>query len=130
MVEVVAMEREMETVGEAGVAQGERAALEEALAAERGARAALEGRLLATHRRALLAEQRGQMVEDLVQGDSIEALDAAVEPARAAHARIAAQVRASQAALAVPVGNAARTGPRLDGLSPQAKIAAALRAAQ
>ena len=76
--------------------------------------------------RALLAEHRGSVVEALVQGDSVAALDASVAAAREAHARIAAQLRA-EAAAAVPVGNPPRAQPHLEGLSPQAKIAAALR---
>lgn len=114
-------------VGEERELAGELAALQEAVTAERTARVALEERLLAAHRRALLAEQCGQVVEELVAGDSVEALDASVERARAAHARIVAAARTAQAATPVPVGNAARMGPRLEGLSPQAKIAAALR---
>src|SRR5947208_17160681 len=38
--------------------------------------------LLAAHRRALLAEHRGAVIEDLVQGDSVEALEASVSGAR------------------------------------------------
>jgi hypothetical protein len=82
--------------------------------------------LLAAHRRALLAEHRGAVVDALVQGDSVEELDASVERAREAHTRIAEQLRA-EAAAAVPVGNPPRAQPSLEGLSPQAKIAEALR---
>jgi hypothetical protein len=94
-----------------------------ALMAERDAARAAQ---LAAHRRALLAEHRGTVVEALVQGDSVEELDASVARAQEAHARIADQLRA-EAAAAVPVGNPPRAQPSLEGLSPQAKIAAALR---
>jgi hypothetical protein len=100
--------------------------LESSLVALMAERDAAREALLAAHRRALLAEHRGTVVEALVQGDSVAALDASVAPAREAHARIAAQLRA-EAAAAVPVGNPPRAQPRLEGLSPQAKIAAALR---
>ena len=82
--------------------------------------------LLAAHRRALLAEHRGTVVEALVQGDSVAELDASVARAQEAHARIADQLRA-EAAVAMPVGNPPRAQLSLEGLSPQAKIAAALR---
>ncbi len=82
--------------------------------------------LLAAHRRALLAEHRGAVIEDLVQGDSVEALEASVARAREAHARVADQLRA-EAAAAVPAGNPPRAQPSAEGLSPQAKIAEALR---
>jgi hypothetical protein len=65
-------------------------------------------------------------VPELVQGTSVEDLTRSVEIARAAHARIAESVR-QQAAAAVSPGNAARTGPDLSALSPQEKIAYALR---
>ncbi len=100
--------------------------LEATLVALMAERDAARQALLAAHRRALLAENHGAIVEALVQGDSVEALDASVAQAREAHARIAAQLRA-EAAAAVPVGNPSRAQPSLEGLSPQAKIAAALR---
>ncbi|MBX5490803.1 MAG: hypothetical protein IRZ14_06570 [Chloroflexi bacterium] len=100
---------------------------EAALTALQAEVAALRQQLVAAHRRALLAEHRGEVIEELVQGDSVEALDAAVTRAREAYTRVAARLRTEQARAAVPVGNTARTGLRLEGLSPQAKIAAALR---
>lgn len=106
---------------------GETEAGQAALAALREEVAALRERLVAAHRRALLAEHRGEVIEELVQGDSVEALDASVAQARAAYARVAARLRAERARAAVPASNAVRTGPQLEGLSPQAKIAAALR---
>lgn len=112
------MEQERTAQIEAG--QAAVAALQEEVAA-------LRERLVAAHRRALLAEHRGEVIEELVQGDSVEALDASVARAREAYARVAARLRAERARAPVPASNTARTGPRLEGLSPQAKIAAALR---
>ena len=101
-------------------------ALQQTVEARTAERERIHQALLAAHRRALLAEHRGAVVEDLVQGDSVEALGASIARAREAHARIADQLRA-QAAAAVPVGNPPRAQPSFEGLSPQAKIAAALR---
>lgn len=81
---------------------------------------------LAAQRRALLAEHRGAVVAELIQGDTAEALEASVTRARAAHEAIAEELR-QQATHAVPAGNPPRGGPALESLSPQAKIAAALR---
>ncbi|HLI29349.1 MAG TPA: hypothetical protein VKZ60_19970 [Chloroflexota bacterium] len=111
---------EQERTGEAESGQAVLAALQEEVAA-------LRERLVAAHRRALLAEHRGEVIEELVQGDSVEALDASVARAREAYARVAARLRAGRALAPVPASNGARTGPRVEGLSPQAKIAAALR---
>jgi hypothetical protein len=110
--------------GEPAVTEG--GVLESTLVALMAERDAAREALLAAHRRALLAEHRGVVVEALVQGDSVAALDASVARAQEAHAHVAAQLRA-EAAAAVPVGNPPRAQPTLDGLSPQAKIAAALR---
>jgi hypothetical protein len=82
---------------------------------------------LEAHRRALLAEHRGHLVEDLVQGASIAELDASVERARSAYASVADQVR-QQAGERVPPGNPSRDSQRVDPaqLSPQEKIRHAL----
>jgi hypothetical protein len=82
--------------------------------------------LLEAHRARLLAEHAGQLVPELVQGTSVDELTKSVEAAKLAHARIAESIR-QQAAAAVSPGNAARTGPDLATLSPQEKIAYALR---
>jgi hypothetical protein len=95
----------------------------EALQAERDA--ARHGQLDA-HRRALLAEHRGVIVEDLVAGNSVEELEASVERAQAAHTRIAEQLKA-QAAAEVGAGAPAREPVNVEGLSPAAKIAEGLR---
>jgi hypothetical protein len=97
------------------------------LAEERqGQLEALQQAQLAAHRRALLAEHRGQVVEDLVQGESVEALDASVAQARTAYQAVAEQVR-REAQAGVPASNPARQEPDLSQLSPQDKIAEALR---
>ena len=102
------------------------AELRQAMAARTAERDQVQRALLAAHRRALLAEHRGSVVEPLVQGATVEELDASVARAREAYAQVAEQLRA-EAAEGVPAGNPARAQPSYEGLSPQAKIAEALR---
>jgi hypothetical protein len=96
------------------------------LEASRQATAAATERGLTAHRRALIAEQGAAAVQELIQGASEEALDASVEVAKAAFARIQEQLQAGAAA-AVPAGAGARTGQDVDGLSSLAKIARGLK---
>jgi hypothetical protein len=89
---------------------------------------------LGAYRRALLAEHAGQVVEELVQGATEEALDASVELARGAYGRIAELVRtqtaASSAAAAAGTGGATRSGQDLESLSPIEKITRGLGSTQ
>jgi multidrug resistance efflux pump len=93
----------------------------------------LSAATLDAHRRAVLAENVGQVVPELVQGATTEEIDASVETARAAYGRIAESVRASaQAELsvnslpAVPTGASPRGEPPAEDLSPLQKITSAL----
>lgn len=94
----------------------------------------LEGRLaaadaarLGAERARLLAEHRGTIVEELVRGDTPEALEQSVEAAAAAYGRIAEQVRGQLADAQVPAGGGVRTERAgTEGLSPLQKIAAGL----
>src|SRR5687768_6491983 len=81
--------------------------LRQAVAARTAERDAAQRDLLAAHRRALLAEHRGSVVEALVAGETVEALDASVARAREAYAQVAAQLH-TEAAGGVPAGNPAR----------------------
>jgi hypothetical protein len=81
----------------------------------------------------VLAENVGQVVPELVQGATAEDIDASVETARSAFARIAETVHASaQAELSrsplpvVPPGNSPRGELPTDELSPLQKITGAL----
>jgi len=103
--------------------------------AELGTRnAELERTMLAAHRRAVLAEHSGQVVPELVQGATAEEIDASVETARAAYARVAESVRASDQAArpaieslpVVPAGASPRGDAPADDLSPLQKITSAL----
>lgn len=80
---------------------------------------------LAAHRRALLAENAGQIVAELVNGTTADELDASIATAREAYGRIAGELRA-QAALQVPIGASAAVGQTPEELSPMQKITAAL----
>ena len=76
-------------------------------------------------RRALLAEHAGQLVPELVRGDTAEDLEASVTLAREAYGRIAQDLRTAAAAM-VPVGASASSEPDPDQLSPLQKITNAL----
>lgn len=114
---------ELETEREAA----QRVIAEAAAQLERARAEAAEARAaqLAAHRRAVLAENAGALVEELVAGETPEAIDASVETARAAYERVAEQLR-QQAAATVPTGAGARGEPGGEQLSPLEKIARAL----
>jgi hypothetical protein len=80
---------------------------------------------LAALRRALLAENAGQVVEELVRGDTAEDLESSVTLARQAYARIAGELRTA-AATQVPLGASPVGPPPIEELSPIAKITQAL----
>jgi chemotaxis protein MotB len=86
---------------------------------------------LAHLRRALLAEQAGQVVPELVTGEDEATLLASVEVARSAFSRATEAARAELAAQTVPIGAPSARGMEtaaLDGLSPFEKIATGLAA--
>ncbi len=93
--------------------------------------AALQQAMLAAHRRAVLAENSGQVVPELVQGATADEIDASIETAKAAYARIADSVRAATLPETSPLPIvAASASPRgeapTDDLSPLQKITSAL----
>ena len=99
------------------------AELEAQLAAEQEARSTAESRGLDAHRRALVAAHAGEIVDELVQGTTEEALEASVGVAKAAYDRIRDLVTTGQT---VPPGATERGTGDLDGLSPLEKIARGL----
>ena len=107
-----------EAQGAADVARGE-------AETQRVAAAEAQALALAAHRRALLAENAGQIVAELVRGGSAADLDASIGVAREAYQRIAHDLM-TQAASQVPVGASAATGQTPEELSPIQKITAAL----
>jgi chromosome segregation ATPase len=83
---------------------------------------------LEAHRRALLAEHQ-DVIPELVAGDTVEALTASIETARAAHARVVEGVRGQPVQLpSVPTGTSTSSPPpgAVESLSPLARITAAL----
>jgi hypothetical protein len=103
------------------------AAVSDDLAEARLALTAATGRGLTYLRRALLAEQAGQVIPELVSGDDEEALLASVEVAKLAYTRAVDAARATLASQTVPAGApSARTTPG-DGLSPLEMIESGLR---
>jgi len=93
-------------------------------------RGELEGamaRWLESHRRALLAENAGRVVPELVAGASQEELDRSVGVARSAFDAARAAALAEIAATPVPAGNPVRQGPNPESMSPMEKIAHGLK---
>ena len=79
----------------------------------------------------MLAELRGQVVDQLVAGNTAAKLDASVELAKAAYTRVAESVRAQIEAERpqlpmVPPGASPRAEPNPEELSPLANIASVL----
>ena len=134
------MEEQVQTVEETGThtgveplvaeleaARGELLAAREEAAEQRQRGEAAEQRALETYRRALLAEHRDEVIEELVQGASEAELDASLETARIAYQRVAEQARQAVGATLVPVGAPARQEEPPEALSPLDKIVRGLR---
>ena len=84
-------------------------------------------RWLESHRRALLAENAGRVVPELVTGSSVEEMERSLEVARGAFEAARAAALAEIASTRVPAGNPVRQGPNLEAMSPMQKIAFGLR---
>jgi hypothetical protein len=133
--QVAALTGERDTVaGRATELEAAQAALDTRLAESASERDAVAADLAATQtrglaylRRAVLAEQAGQIVPELVAGESEEALLASVEVAKQAYTRALDAARATIAGQTVPAGApSARTAPAA-GLSPLEMIESGLR---
>ena len=123
----------LDLVGELSAARERIAALESDLASGAAQLAAateaagLAGQqALDAYRAQLIAENRDGIVEELVVGGTREALEASVEVARAAFARVAEAARLQALGDRVPAGAGERGTSDLDGLSPLEKIARGL----
>lgn len=119
-------------------ARAEAAALAERLADREAHAATLEGvaeglrrDLVAadTERRATLARFRETLLAgapelpgELITGDTLATLDAAVQSARGLVDRVRAHVAAADPARPIPAGSPPRRGPDLDAMSPGEKI--------
>jgi hypothetical protein len=84
-------------------------------------------RWLEAYRRALLAENAGRVVPELVAGTNQQELERSVEVARSAFDAARAATLAEIAATPVPAGNPIRRGPDLESMSPMEKIAHGLK---
>jgi len=108
-------------------AAGAQATLSASLAEAQQALSVANGRELANLRRALLAEQAGQVVPELVHGDDEEALLASVEIAKQAYTRALEVARTTIAGQAVPAGAPSARTVSGAGLSPLEMIESGLR---
>ena len=82
---------------------------------------------LEAYRRALLAENGGKIVPELVVGSTVEELEQSLEVARKAFAAAKATALAELSSQHVPVGNPIRQGPNVESMSPMEKIAYGLK---
>ncbi len=90
---------------------------DEALADEQGSLA----QAIASYR-ALVVQANPDVLEELITGDSIEALNQSLENARSLISRVKQGIEAEVAKTRVPAGAPQRTPPDLSGLSPREKI--------
>jgi hypothetical protein len=95
----------------------------------RGELAAERARGLEAHRRALLAENAGRVVPELVAGETVEGLEASLEVARRAFEAVRAAALTEVASSApVGAGNSQRgSAVNVETMSPMQKIAYGLR---
>lgn len=100
------------------------------LEAARAAASEASARALAYLRRALLAENAGQVVPELVAGSTVEEMEASVERARAAFASALEVARAQIQQSLVPTGSPPRSasgGLVAEEMSPLQKIVQGLK---
>jgi len=133
-VSVLAGERDV-VAGRAAELEAAYTALDGQFSEAAGARDAVSTDLDATRasgltylRRALLAEHAGQLVPELVFGESEASLLASVEVSKGAYARALESARAAIVSQTVPAGApSARSDPAAGGLSPLELIESGLR---
>ncbi len=104
--------------------EAEIAALREALAAAEAKLAERERSLaeaVASYRD-LAVRGQPEVVVEMVKGDSIAAIDASLESARALVGRVRREVEAELVRGRVPAGSPERRAPDLSGLTPREKI--------
>ena len=115
-----------------GAAESRGAEAQAAVLAAEEARADAETRASSAYRRAVLAELQGEVIPELIAGNTVEEIDASVAGARAAFARAVdvarQQIRAEQdqALALVPPGVSTRDRVIDEGLSPLDRISRAL----
>lgn len=72
--------------------------------------------------RALALEHSPELPEELVAGESVEEIEAALERARETVSKVRGHIESQAQAGRVPVGAPARSGPELSGLTTEQKI--------
>ena len=104
-------------------------AREQELSALRERSGALTGQVrgAAERYRELVLRQSPELPEELVTGDSVEEIEAALERARETVSKVQGHLESQAQATRVPVGAPVRSAPDLSGLSAEQKIAAGLR---
>ena len=93
----------------------------------RGEVAEARTRWLESLRRALLAENAGRVVPELVAGGSVEELERSVEVARRAFDAAKSAALVEVASIRIPTGNPIRQEPDVEAMSPLEKIAHGLK---
>lgn len=85
---------------------------------------ALEGqaRVAAERYRALALERSPELPEELIAGETVEAIDEAIARARETVAKVRGHIESQAQAGRVPVGAPVRSGPDYSGLSAEEKI--------
>lgn len=82
---------------------------------------------LEAYRRALLAENSGRIVPEMVMGATAEEMERSLGAAREAFEAAKAAAMAEMATTQVPAGNPIRQGPGIETMSPLEKIAYGLK---
>lgn len=123
--------RAQHAVAESVGLRGELAASQEAIAATAADATALREQLEEASGRARTAAERYRdlvvrtepaLPAELIDGDSIDAVDASVEAARTVVGRVRSHIEAQAQAGRVPAGAPPRSGPDLSSMTPEQKI--------
>lgn len=86
------------------------------------AEAAARARVASERYRDLVVRTQPELPPELIAGDDVDAIDAAVESARAVVGRVRTHIEAQAHAARVPAGAPSRAAPDLSALTPEQKI--------
>ncbi len=123
--EIIAMQDELEaTKVELETRSATVSEMEQAIAARDNEIAALKQSVAGATAsyRALVARSNPGIVEELITGDTVEAIDRSLESARALTDRVREELQSEAQSAKVPAGAPQRTPPDLSALSPREKI--------
>jgi len=116
--ETAALRGEVRSAGDAATA----AAAEAGTLREQLAEAAQRAQTSAERYRDLVVRTEPALPAELIAGDTIDAVDASVEAARAMVGRVRSHIEAQSQAGRVPAGAPPRSAPDMGALSPEQKI--------